>query len=128
MDDEQEVKSFRDLVVWHRSIELCVAVYEFTRAFPSDEMYGLRSQLRRASVSIPSNIAEGCGRKSTGELIQFASIARGSNFEVQTQLVIARKLRFGAESNLIQCEQLSTEVTKMLNSWINSLRSKQSNH
>jgi four helix bundle protein len=128
MDEEQAVKSFHDLAVWRRSIELCVAMYEFTRTFPSDELYGLRSQLRRASVSIPSNIAEGCGRRSTGELIQFASIARGSNFEVQTQLVIARKLHFGIDSNRIQCEQLSVEVTKMLNSWINTLKSKQSNH
>ena len=94
MDEEQAVKSFQDLVVWQRSIELCVAIYEFTRTFPTDELYGLRSQLRRASVSISSNIAEGCGRRSTGELIQFACMARGSNFEVQTQLVIARKTPF----------------------------------
>jgi four helix bundle protein len=114
--------------VWNRAIELCVAVYEFTKTFPNDELYGLRNQLRRASVSVPSNIAEGCGRKSTGELIQFACIARGSNFEVQTQLVIASKLHFGTDSNLMQCQQLSVEVTKMLNSWINALRAKQSNH
>jgi four helix bundle protein len=100
MNEEQTVKSFRDMVVWNRSIELCVAVYEFTRTFPSDELYGLRSQLRRASVSIPSNIAEGCGRRSTGELIQFIGIARGSNFEVQTQLVIATRLSFGTPSGL----------------------------
>ena len=128
MSDEQTVKSFRDMVVWNRSIELCVAVYEFTRTFPSDELYGLRSQLRRAFVSIPSNIAEGCGRRSTGELVQFVGMARGSNFEVQTQLVIATKLNFGTPSALVQCDHLSIEVTKMLNAWMNSLRAKQLNH
>jgi four helix bundle protein len=127
MTDEQTVKSFRDMVVWNRSIDLCVTVYEFTRTFPSDELYGLRSQLRRASVSISSNIAEGCGRRSTGELIQFVGMARGSNFEVQTQLVIANKLSFGTQTGLTQCEQLSTEVTKMLNAWMNSLKAKQLN-
>jgi len=128
MTDEQTVKSFRDMVVWNRSIELCVAVYEFTRTFPSDELYGLRSQLRRAAVSIPSNIAEGCGRRSTGELVQFVGVARGSNFEVQTQLVIANKLHFGTPSGLTQCDQLSIEVSKMLNGWMNALRAKQFNH
>jgi len=128
MSDEQTVKSFQDMVVWNRSIELCVAVYEFTRTFPNDELYGLRSQLRRASVSISSNIAEGCGRRSTGELIQFVGMARGSNFEVQTQLVIANKLHFGTQQALTQCNQLSTEVTKMLNAWMNSLKAKQPNH
>jgi four helix bundle protein len=124
MGEEQHVRSFKDLAVWQRSIELSVAIYEFTRTFPSDELCGLRSQLRRASVSIPSNIAEGCGRRSTGALIQFAAIARGSNFEIQTQLVLANKLRFGSQAGLIQCNKLSTAVMLMLNAWINSLKSK----
>jgi four helix bundle protein len=124
MGEEQHVRPFKDLAVWQRSIELSVAIYEFTRTFPSDELYGLRSQLRRASVSIPSNIAEGCGRRSTGELIQFAAIARGSNFEIQTQLVLANKLRFGSQAGRIQGNKLSTEVTLILNAWINSLKSK----
>jgi four helix bundle protein len=92
---EQDVKSFRDLIVWHRSIQLCVAVYEFVRVFPKEELFGLRSQLQRASVSVPSNIAEGSGRRSTGELLQFLGHARGSNCEVQTQLVIAKELGIG---------------------------------
>jgi four helix bundle protein len=122
MGEEQFVKSFRDLTVWHRSIELCTAIYEFTRSFPGDELYGLRSQLRRASVSIPSNIAEGCGRRLTGELIQFAAIARGSNFEVQTQLAIANKLHYGSDHDLMECNRLSEEVGRMLNAWVNSLK------
>jgi four helix bundle protein len=121
VDVEQDVRSFRDLIVWHRSIQLCVSVYEFTRTFPSDELYGLRSQVRRAAVSISSNIAEGSGRRSTGELIQFLGIARGSNYEVQTQLLIARELGFGLEVNCTKCEQLSHEVEKMLNALITSV-------
>jgi four helix bundle protein len=117
MSEEQVVKSFRDLIVWQRSIELCVAVYEFSRGFPSDELYGLRSQLRRASVSIPSNIAEGSGRRSKGEYLQFLGLASGSNYEVQTQLVIARELHFGEEPKRGRCLSLSVEVEKMLRSF-----------
>jgi four helix bundle protein len=123
--EELQVRSFHDLVVWQRSIELCVAVYEFTRTFPSDELYGLRSQLRRASVSISSNIAEGCGRRSTGEFVQFLGIARGSTAEVQTQLVIANKLGFGPKEGLVLCNSLSVEVTKMLTALMRSLQEKQ---
>jgi len=107
MQVEQDVKSYRDLIVWQRSIQACVAVYEFTRGFPSDELYGLRSQLRRAAVSIASNIAEGYGRKSKGEYLQFLGTSRGSNYEVQTQLVIAREMNFGAEANRAKCVRLS---------------------
>lgn len=109
MSEKREVESFRDLIVWQRSIELCVAVYEFTRGFPGDELYGLRSQLRRAAVSIPSNIAEGCGRRSTGEFLQFLGVARGSNCEVQTQLVIAEEMGFGAEGARLRCDEFSVE-------------------
>lgn len=121
VDLEQDVRSFRDLAVWHRGIELSVAVYELTRGFPKEELYGLRSQLRRAAVSIPSNIAEGSGRRSTGELIQFLGHARGSNCEVQTQLVISRKLGFGEELLRERCENISHQVEKMLNALISAL-------
>jgi four helix bundle protein len=86
------VESFRDLIVWQRAIELSVAIYKPTASFPREEIYGLSSQLRRASVSIASNIAEGQGRCTPGEFHQILGIARGSNLEVQTQLVIAAKL------------------------------------
>jgi four helix bundle protein len=121
MSTELHVKSFRDLVVWHRAIQVCVAVYQFTRVFPKEELYGLRSQLQRAAVSVPSNIAEGSGRRSTGELIQFLGIARGSNYEVQTQLIICRELSLGIDADRIRCEQLSNEVERMLNALIASL-------
>ena len=84
------VQSFRDLQVWQRSIESTVAIYRLTQNFPREEVYGLTSQIRRSAVSVPSNIAEGQGRLATGEFRQFLGIARGSNFELQTQLEIAR--------------------------------------
>ena len=108
------VRSFRDLLVWQRAVELTVAVYHLTREFPSDERYGLTSQIRRASVSVASNIAEGHGRNSTGEFRQFLGMARGSNFEVQTQLILSRKLDLGGNKRLTLCEGLSDEIERML--------------
>ena len=107
-------KSYRDLKVWQRAIELSVALYRLTGGFPKEETYGLSSQLRRAGISIASNIAEGWGRASSGEYRHFLGMARGSNFEVQTQLVIARNLGFGEPGKLQMAEELSAEVGKML--------------
>jgi len=106
--------SYRDLKVWQRAIELSVTLYAYTADFPREEIYGLSGQLRRAGVSIASNIAEGWGRSSSGEYRQFIGMARGSNFEVQTQLVIAKKLGFGTAEKLQTVEDLSAEVGKML--------------
>jgi four helix bundle protein len=102
------------LVVWQRSIELATAIYRLTRGFPKEETYGLGSQIRRSAVSVPSNIAEGQGRLSTGEFRQFLGFARGSNFEVQTQLEIARALRMGDSELIDEAEGLSHEVGKMI--------------
>lgn len=88
-------KSYRELIVWQRAIELTVALYKLTASFPREEIYGLTAQLRRAGVSIASNIAEGYGRTTKGEYKSFRGMARGSALEVQTQLVIARELGFG---------------------------------
>lgn len=115
------VKSYRDLVVWQRAIELSVAVYKLTEEFPKHELYGLAVQLRRAVVSIPSNITEGHGRLTTGEYKQFLGHARGSNCEVQTQLVITGKLQYGSPKLITHCEDLSNEVGKMLNALVGSL-------
>ncbi|MGC2160460.1 MAG: four helix bundle protein, partial [Silvibacterium sp.] len=103
-----------------KSIEMSIAVYKLTEKFPKDEMYGLTSQLRRAGVSTASNIAEGFGRGSTSDYKRFLSMARGSSFEVQTQLVIARQLRLGNEQDLQIAEGLSQEVGKMLVKMMNS--------
>jgi four helix bundle protein len=88
------VKNYKDIVVWQKAIELVIEIYRVTAHFPREEMYGLTSQLRRAAVSIPSNIAEGQGRATKGEFIQFLGHARGSLCEVDTQILIARRLGF----------------------------------
>jgi four helix bundle protein len=118
------VQSFRELAVWQRAMELTVSVYKATRGFPREETYGLTSQIRRCAVSIPSNIAEGQGRATSGEFKQFLNIARGSNCEVQTQLEIARALNFGGLKLLDLAESLSNEVRKMLFGLIDSLSTK----
>ena len=85
-------QSFRDLVVWQRSMQMTVAMYRLSQKFPREALYGLTSQMRRSAVSVPSNIAEGQDRSSTGEFKQLLGMARGSNFELQTQLELARAL------------------------------------
>ena len=107
-------KSFRELVVWQKSIELATAIYRLTRDFPKEKIYGLASQMRRAAVSVPSNIAEGQGRLSTGEFRQFLGFARGSNFELQTQIEIAQALKLGDSKPIDEAESLSHEVGKMI--------------
>jgi four helix bundle protein len=116
------VRSFRDLLVWQRAMQMCVAVYRLTKGFPRDEGYGLTSQIRRAAVSVPSNIAEGHGRLSTGEYRQFLGMARGSNFELQTQLEIARALGYGDSKMVDEAEGLSLEVGKMISGVLNALK------
>src|ERR1700677_673204 len=98
--------SFRDLTVWQRSMQLTVAIYRLTQEFPREEIYGLTSQIRRAAVSLPSNIAEGHGRLNKGEYRQFLGIARASNFELQTQLQIARELEMGDQKLIDHAEGL----------------------
>jgi four helix bundle protein len=88
------INSFKDLIVWQKSMELVEKVYKITESFPTKEQFGLISQMRRAAVSIPSNIAEGYGRNSTGSYIQFLSIARGSLLELETQLELSKRLNF----------------------------------
>jgi four helix bundle protein len=116
-----DIDSFKDLVVWQRSIQMSVALYRLTQEFPPDERFGLTNQLRRAGVSVASNISEGYGRTSTGEYRHFLGIARGSNSEVQTQLVISRELGFGDAKQLAHVDGLSQEVARMLVSLIQKL-------
>ncbi len=117
-------QSFRDLQVWQRAMQLTIAIYRLTKEFPREEIYGLTSQIRRSAVSIPSNIAEGQGRSSVGEFRQFLGIARGSNCEVQTQLEIARTLKFGNPGLIDEAEKLSNEVRKMLFGLMDSIKTK----
>lgn len=117
-----KIESHRDLVVWQRAIELSVAVYELSRKFPREEIYGMASQMRRAAVSVASNIAESYGRTSTGEYLQFLGIARGSNLELQTQLVIGERLSLVSAEEAHSAEAISTEVAKMLVSLMKKLK------
>lgn len=118
------LRDYRDLEVWKRSIELAVKIQEFSRRFPKEELYGLTSQIRRAAVSIPANIAEGAERNGTGEFMQFLGIARGSAAEVETPLILSE--RFGYLQSP-EMQALLAEVTiirKMLSALMKSLRSK----
>ncbi len=114
-------QAFRDLMVWQRSMQLTVVVYGLTREFPNDERFGLTSQIRRSAVSVPSNIAEGQGRLNVGEFKQFLGIARGSNYELQTQLELAKALKMGNAELVDDAVNLSHEVGKMLYALLESL-------
>jgi four helix bundle protein len=116
--------SFRELVVWQKAMQLTVQIYELTKEFPREEMYGMTAQMRRSAVSIPSNIAEGQGRANVGEFRHFLAIARGSDCELQTQLALARMLGFGSEKSIANAEQLSEEVRKMVFRLLQSLNEK----
>ena len=109
--------SYKDLIVWQKAIILVKETYILTRGFPKDELYGLISQIRRAVVSIPSNIAEGHGRRSGKERLQFFSIAFGSALELETQIIISKQLF--PELEYSKVESLLTEVLKMLNVLVN---------
>jgi len=106
--------NFKELKVWKAGIQLCKTTFTLTGTFPSTERYGLISQMTRAAVSIPSNIAEGCGRKSNKELHQFLSIALGSSFELETQLIIAKDFDYISEEKLQTISNQITEIQKMI--------------
>lgn len=114
--------NFKELLVWQKSINFVTEIYELTNDFPKNEMYVLTSQIRRASISIPSNIAEGNSRRSVGDYLQFLKIARGSCAEVETQLIIAQNLKFLSEEHYLKLNQDIIEISKMLNGLINSLK------
>jgi four helix bundle protein len=111
----------QDLIVWQRAVDLSVCTNRLTRAFPKDEIYGLTAQMRRAAVSVASNIAEGRGRLNPGEFRQFLGMAQGSLFELKTQLLIARRLEITRSEALDEADSLSGEVSKMLASFIQKL-------
>lgn len=117
-----EIKSYKDLLIWQKGIELTEKVYQLVKTFPNDELYALTSQIKRCSISIPSNIAEGYGRKSTKNYIQFLRISRGSLFELETQLIIAKKLNYITDEEIADTIfNLIEEEGKMLNSFIKKL-------
>ena len=117
-------KSYRDLLVWGKAVDLTVEVYKLVKMLPKEEIYALSSQIRRAVVSIPSNIAEGQSRNSRKEFIQFLSIAKGSKSELETQLYICEKIGYVTKKDLDKTMGLAEEVGKMLNSLIKTLTTK----
>ncbi len=119
-DDHNRVRSFRDLLVWQKGIDLTKAIYSLTRQFPAEEKFGLVSQLRRAAVSVPSNIAEGQVRRSSAEFAQFLSVSLGSLAELETQLIIASELTFTTLDQAQAVIERIHELQKMLH----ALRSK----
>ena len=104
----------KDLDVWKKSLDLVDLVYDSTASFPKEELYGLASQMRRASVSIPSNIAEGCGRNNKGELNQFIGVARGSLAELETQTIIALRRQFVSNDTANALSNKIENVSRML--------------
>lgn len=108
------VHNFRELHVWKKAIELAKYIYHVTATFPENEKFGMVAQLRRASVSIPSNIAEGCGRNGQNELKHFLSIALGSAYELETQMILSREFDFITEEKKEQIIQNIQEVQKMI--------------
>jgi len=123
--DEQKNKNpargYRDLLVWQKGMALARDVYQLTRSFPSEEKFGLVSQMRRAAVSIPSNIAEGQARKSTDEFVQFISTAEGSLAELDTQVQLSVDLGFSDPTHVARVSDAVTELKRMLNGLRRSL-------
>jgi four helix bundle protein len=113
--------SYRDLKVWQLGVDLALEIYRLTADFPKQEIYGLTAQLRRAAVSIPSNIAEGHARKTQRELQRFLHVAKGSLAELETQLIIARELGFASNEKLDKVLGLADQESKMLSSLLRSV-------
>ncbi len=116
--ENKKIKSFTDLDAWKEGHKLVLTIYNATSKFPKEEIFGLVSQLRRAVVSITSNIAEGFSRQSVKEKIQFYYIARGSNIELQNQVLIARDIKYINEKSFIDIAEQSVKVSKLINGLI----------
>lgn len=116
------LQSYRDLLVWQKALDLALLIYRLSEKFPKSEIYCLTSQLRRAAVSVPSNIAEGYGRGSRKEYLQFLSIAQGSLKELETQVILAQRLQYAKEEESEELLLLSETVGKMLGGLMRSLR------
>jgi four helix bundle protein len=115
-------KDFRQLKVWQKSHQLALNLYRITASFPRTESYGLTAQIRRAGASIPSNIAEGCGRSGDTELARFCDIARGSASELEYQLLLARDLKLIQPDDYEQLVQQTTDIKRMLTMFVRKLR------
>jgi four helix bundle protein len=112
---KNKTQSYKDLIVWQKSIDLAKIVYRLTAKFPAEERFEIVAQMRRASISIPSNIAEGQARHTTGEFVQFISHSEGSVAELDTQLILSVELKFCESTAAAPCVELADEVRRMLN-------------
>ena len=115
------LKNYRELKVWQKAYQFCIEVYKITKTFPRGEIYGLTSQIRRAAVSVPSNIAEGYGRKTTREYVQALYIAYGSNCELETQILLSADLGYIKADKLEKLQEDIGDIERMLKGLIKSL-------
>ncbi|MCC5940656.1 MAG: four helix bundle protein [Balneolaceae bacterium] len=113
--------NYKELIVWQKSVDLATDVYRATSNFPKHELYGLTSQIRRCSVSISSNIAEGAGRSSSREFARFLKVANGSAYELETQLIISKNLSYLADESFEKLNQSIIEIQKMLYTFIKKI-------
>lgn len=120
----EPIRSYEDLIAWQKAVEFCQQVYEVSGAFPPDERFGLISQVRRSAVSVPSNIAEGYGRGTPAEYVRFLRVARGSLYEVETQLVIAARLGFLPTDRFNKLREQSRECGRILAGLLRSIENK----
>ena len=121
---ENKIRSYKDLIVWQKAVLLVTDIYSTTKQFPTDERYGIVSQLNRAAVSVPANIAEGWGRKSSKNYLQFLRTSRGSLMEIETLLVISKNLNFLNSESYAQLSGKVEEVGKILHGLIKSINEK----
>ncbi|MBP6558352.1 MAG: four helix bundle protein [Flavobacterium sp.] len=116
------IKSYKDLLIWQKGFQIVISTYKLTKDFPQEELYALTSQIKRASVSIPSNIAEGYGRNTDKSFSHFIDISRGSLYELETQLLIAKELEFIQDLDMFNhVISLINEESKMINAFYNSI-------
>jgi four helix bundle protein len=118
------MKTYKDLIVWQKSMGIVSQIYQITKIFPKEERYGLILQIRRCAVSIPSNIAEGYGRKSTGDYLRFLQVANSSLYELQTQIEIALNLGYLPQDKFKYIYELSREIERMLSSLCKKIEDK----
>jgi four helix bundle protein len=124
MSQTERVNSYRDLIVWQRGMDIAASVYQMTESYPKDQLYGLRNQMQRAAVSIPSNIAEGHERDSTKEYLHFISISLGSLAELETQILLSERLNYLKPEDAKQLLALADEIGRMLRAIQRRLKAK----
>jgi four helix bundle protein len=116
------MKDFHNLMVWERAHKLTLSIYKLTKEFPKDELYGLTNQMRRSSSSIPSNIAEGCGRDSQAELSRFLQMAMGSSSELEYQIILSHDLKYMDDNVFLNLSEELNQFRRMLNSFIQKIK------